>query len=152
MTLVESKSIHRNRENKIEAERNLRIERKREKEGEQDCPGRTVNIFVDLWATIELNIYYIGVPMIKVLPSVLFRLLTFWLILSYCAQIYPHPDSTSPGWGLIVPAFLPFFIVLINFLSGYLLELNREEATVNSFSNLILPVYSNLFFLAVELQ
>ena len=145
-TLLENKSIHRNRENRIAAERELRIQRER-RDQDQGCYETITNFFKDSAATIKLKVQYIVIPMIKVLPSVIFRLLTFWLILSYCTEFYPNEKGNGPGMGLLIPAFLLFLIGAINFLSGYSLGLNKEEAIVNSFSNLIMPLYVDLFSL-----
>ena len=151
LTLVDNKSIHLNHEKKMEAEQKLRI--KKERRGEdQGCCDMITNFLKDSVATTKLKVRYTSVPLIKVLPSVAFRLLTFWLILSYCTEFYLDRNGNKPGWALLIPAFLLFIIWVINFLVGYWLGLDKEEATVNSFSNLFLPLYVDLLILVSVLK
>ena len=147
LTLIENKSTHRNRAEKDEAERNLRKKLQRNNPNQGYCDTIT-NFLTDAGATVLFKLKYLGIPMIKVLPSVIFRLLCFWLILSYCSEFYPNKQGVGPGLGLWLPAILIFLVAGINFVvASNGLQLKMQEAVVNSTSNLILPVYVDLFYL-----
>ena len=94
-----------------------------------------------------LKFKYIVVPMIKAMPTVIFRILCFWLLLTYCSEFYPEGEGNEPGLGLLLGAILIVIVSGINFAVGYGLGLKFEEAVTNSVTNLIIPVYIHLFYL-----
>ena len=146
MTLIENKSIHRNRAENDEAMRTLRKKRQRKAKHLGVCDKLT-NGLKDVTAWILFQLRYLGIPMIKVVPSVMFRLLCFWLILSYCSEFYLNENGTGPGVGICLPAFLILVVITVQFVVGHRLGLKRQEAVVNSTNNLILPVYVDMFYL-----
>ena len=145
-TLIENKSIHRNRSERNSAERSLANERKREYEDPDACEN-CVNRLKDFCLLQVLKIKYLGIPLIKALPTVIFRLLCFWIILSYCSEFYPDCKGNGPGIGLVFPAIMVIIVMAINYVVGHKLGLKVQENIVNSITNLVIPVYVDLFFL-----
>ena len=110
------------------------------------------NIKIDVSETIKNKIHdfsFLAVPIIKVLPSIAFRILSFWLILSYLPEFYNNEEGNGPGLGLFLPLFLIGIIMLVNFITATkfgLIGLKAKEALVNSVCNIILPVYGDMYF------
>ena len=154
--LFENKSVHRNREKKEEAEQNLRrrkLETRQSVIAEGCCKKFTAFWRDNVGDVIALKMKYVGIPVIKVLPSILFRLGSIWLILSYCSEFYPSVDQQGPGWGLVLPALLIFIIMAVNFyVSTSYLKLKKDEALVNSVCNVIHPTYVDLYFQVRNIQ
>ena len=146
--LFENKSVHRNREKKEEAEKDLRrrkLETRQSVTGQGYCRRFTAFCRDNLGDVIALKLKYVAIPVIKVLPSILFRLGSLWLILTYCSEFYPSAEG--PGWGLVLPALLIFVIMAVNFyVATSYLKLKKEEALVNSVCNVVHPTYINLYF------
>ena len=140
--------MHQNRAEKCKTVRNLRKKKQRGNQNEECCSD-FINTLSDTFASIWYTLNYVVAYMVKVLPSVMFRLLCFWLILSYTTEFYLNKQGNKPGWGMFLPAILILLVVVINFAVGYLplfnLQLKIEELIANSFSNLILPIYVHLF-------
>ena len=149
LVLVENKTINRNRAEKNAAEMNLRKEREREDKNQQGsgCWQHFINFGKDQITILGLKLKYIGIPLMKAMPSVIFRLMSFWLLLTYCSEFYPGNKETSPGLGLIVPSILILIVIGINFGVGHMLGLKMEEVTTNCITNLVIPVYVDLFSL-----
>ena len=99
-----------------------------------------------------LNAKYLGIPLIKALPTVIFRLFCFWILLSYSSEFYPNCEGNGPGLGLWFPALMIAVVCSINFGIGYKLGLRFEEAITNCITNLVIPVYVDLFFLVTSDQ
>ena len=118
----------------------------------QECCATFTSTLKDGCAYVFYQVKYLGTSIVKILPSVVFRLLCFWLILSYSSEFYLNKKGNGPGRGIFLPFALVALIIGINFAIGYWkLNLKMEELIVNSFGNLILPVYVHLFYL-VSLQ
>ena len=145
--LVENKSIHRNREKKKEAEHNKRrMERWEEATNSGFC-GYFKYFLVDIVGLTTFHkTKYLGMPIIKIIPSVLFRFASLWMIFSYSAEYYANTAGDGSGRGMLIPFLLNMVIVLINFgVSFGILECRKEESLVNSICNVVLPVYEDLF-------
>ena len=148
LVLIESKSIYRNRELKEVAERNRLKEINSRYTENKGCCEKVKNIWKDIISAVSLKIKYIGIPILNALSTVIFRLTTLWLILSYSSELYPNSDGSGPGLGLFLPFCVLGIILLVNFAVGTkILDLRWQEALVNSNSYIFLPVYFDLFFL-----
>ena len=122
-------------------------ERKQAKEERSSNRGRnrdegcfaTLKGFSDdaLFAT-KLHVKYTLAPILKVLPSVLFRVFAYCLIVSYSSDFYT-------GMGYFLPLILVTVIVLLEFLAGKMIKLRNEEAMVNAFCGVTLPIYLDVF-------
>ena len=148
--LVENKSIHRNRAEKNAAERNLTKKQERENKeqtGEGGCWRNVVHFGKDQVAILWLKFKYLVIPLVKALPSIIFRVLCFWLLLSYCSEFYPDDSGNGPGLGLWFPFVMMTIVSAINFGVGYKLGLKFEENRTNCVTNLVIPVYVDLFYL-----
>ena len=93
-----------------------------------------------------LQIRYLGIPLIKAMPTILFRMLCFWLLLSYSTEFYPDKNGTGPGLGLCLPLAMMLSVILVNLGVGHFLGLKIEEALTNAITNLVIPVYLDVFF------
>ena len=89
---------------------------------------------------------YLGIPLIKAMPTVLFRMLCFWLLLSYSTEFYPDENGTGPGLGLCLPLAMMLSVIFVNLGVGHFLGLKIEEAITNAITNLVIPVYLDVFF------
>ena len=91
------------------------------------------------WWTLGLYTKYIVAPILDKFPSWSFRLLAYWIILTYPMEFY-H------GLGVLLPLFMFLAIVLCTHLLGYKkLHLKWEESAVNSFCGITVPIYVDLF-------
>jgi hypothetical protein len=149
--LVENKSIHRNRAEKNAAERNLTKKQERENKkqtGGGGCWQTVVHFGKDQVAMLWLKFKYLVIPLIKALPTIIFRVLCFWLLLSYCSEFYPDNKGNGPGLGLWFPTIMIAIVTAINFGVGYgMLGLKVEEVITNCATNLVIPVYVDLFYM-----
>ena len=149
--LVENKSIHRNRAEKTAAERNLTKKQERENKKQTKDAGCWQNVIhfgKDQVAMLWLKFKYLVIPLIKALPSIIFRVLCFWLLLSYCSEFYPDSKGNGPGLGLFLPAVMISIVTAINFWVGYgMLGLKVEEVVTNCVTNVVIPVYVDLFYM-----
>ena len=152
--LLQNKYIYRDRANK---ERTLKeqlqlksIETTRTNSGDQihqndDESCRSVKKF---WTYVtwelKLTAKYVMVPVVKVLPTIAFRVLSFWIILTCLSEYYIE-------YGLIVPATFFSFICLLTHAVGLNLNLKWKESFVNSVCTVILPVYVDLYLLVSNL-
>ena len=114
LTLYDNKTIHRNREKKEEAERALAKEQDSRNTENEGCWDKTKTFFTDLLSTIMLKVKYLIIPMVKVLPSVMFRLGTLWLLLTYSTEWYLNATGDGPGLGLFLPLILMIIIMGAN--------------------------------------
>ena len=145
MTLIENKSIHRNRSERSTLQRSIANERKREHQDPQGCE-KCIDHVNEVFSFLGLKLKYLGIPLIKALPTVIFRLLCFWILLSYFSEFYPDCKGNGPGPGLVLPAIMIAVVIGINFIVGIRLGLKWEENVTNSITNLVIPVYVDLFF------
>ena len=146
MTLLENKSIHRHRAEKQEKIRTLKKQQQRSFENLK-CFDIATNTIKDSLVSLGYKFNYLFVSMVKVLPSVIFRLFCIWLTLSYTSEFYLRNDN-NPGLGIGLPFVLIIIITMINYRVGYwYLGLKSKEAIVNSIGNLVLPVYIDLYYL-----
>ena len=143
-----NKTIHRNRETKEDAERALRKQQTSRQNENAGCWPRFQNLLKDILASFVIKTKYVVVPVVKVLPSVMFRLGTLWLLLTYSIEWFPNQEGSGPGYGILFPLAIICLIVGINYLVGTkLLKCKENEAIVNSVSNLVLPAYVDIEFL-----
>ena len=147
LTLIEDKSIHRNRAEQITVQNLLRKEGENKEQEEENCCQTACKYIKDKCLILVLKLRYLGIPLIKAMPTVLFRMLCFWLLLSYSTEFYPDEKGTGPGLGLWFPFVMMMIVIGINFGIGYLLGLKTEEGITNSITNLVIPVYLDVFFL-----
>ena len=148
LALYDNKSVYRNRETKEEAERALKIKQTSRPTENTGCWSRFKNVFKDLLASLTIKTKYVFVPVVKVLPSVMFRLGTMWLLFTYSSEWFPNREGNGPGYGLLFPLGTLCLIFGINYVVGKKsLDCKENEAIVNSISNLVLPAYVDLEYL-----
>ena len=95
--------------------------------------------FQDVFWTIKLHGKFRLAPILKIFPSLLFRVLSYSIILSYMSNFYS-------GMGLFIPLALFAIPVLFSFLVGkYILGIKDSEVVVNAVSGVVLPIYIDLF-------
>ena len=88
--------------------------------------------------TAKLHCRYTLAPILKTLPGLLFRIFGYCLILSYLSDFYT-------GMGYLIPLGLVVGVVVLQFIAGKMIELRDEEAIVNAFCGVTLPVYLDVF-------
>ena len=81
---------------------------------------------------------YTLLQVLKSMPSILFRILSYCIIISYSAELYT-------GIFYLAPLVFVVSVVLTEFLVGKLMKLRYEEAIVNAFCGVTLPIYLDIF-------
>ena len=100
---------------------------------------RLTNFAGSAWWKLGLFTKYTVAPILDKFPSWSFRLLAYWIILTYLMEFYHGP-------GVLFPLFLFFAIVLCTHLLGYKrLHLKWEESIVNACCGIIVPIYVDIF-------
>ena len=90
-----------------------------------------------LW--LKLHTEFTVAPLCKVMPSILFRIFSYYIIMSYLSDFYR-------GIGLALPLIVFSSIVLLGFLAGKVcIGIKDEEALVNSFCCIVFPIYLDIF-------
>ena len=87
---------------------------------------------------LKLFSKYTLLQVLKSMPSILFRIFSYCIIISYSAELYT-------GIGYLAPLVFMVFVVLTEFLVGKFLKLRNEEAIVNAFCGVTLPIYLDIF-------
>ena len=149
LVLKQSKTIHRDLRCKEEA---LREQKKEEDElnDEEDIGlcDKVLRFFSSLGQKLMLTLRFDVIPVVKALPSVLFRVSVLWLILSYSSEAYPNENGDGPSLLLaLIPSGMLLLIISLNYVAANKIKLRKKEALVNSVSNVILPVYVDVFHL-----
>ena len=149
--LLENKAVLRSREKQEDAQRKKKTKDEERQKSNNAAPGRCEEIKEfcgEMGAAIQRKTQYLVMPIVKLLPSVLFRLASLWLILCCSAELYPNKEGNGPGWLLVLPSVFLGIIVVLNFLVATKTEidLKKEEAILNANCNILLPAYSDLFF------
>ena len=94
--------------------------------------------FKDVFWSIRLHLRFTVAPIVKISPSLFFRVLSYWVILSYLSDLYSGP-------GLLFPLSLFSMVAILNFLVGkYVLNIKEDEVLVNSVGGIVLPIYVDL--------
>ena len=144
-TLIEDKSIHRNRAERFKSQYLLQKEASNLRNEKNGCQTRYSWIKEKILFLL-LQMRYLGIPLIKAMPTVLFRMLCFWLLLSYSTEFYPDEIGTGPGLGLCFPLAMMLSVIFVNLGVGHFLGLKIEEALTNAITNLVIPVYLDVYF------
>ena len=93
----------------------------------------------NIWWMIRLHTKYTLAPILRITGSFFFRVLTYWIILSYLSSLYN-------GIGLISPFLLFAMVSGLSFLCGkWIVNLRYQEALVNSICGVVLPIYLDMF-------
>ena len=89
------------------------------------------------------------IPVLWLLPTIIFRLSVFCLICTWSSTFYMNEVGSAPkALGILIPVLLLFTLVLVGLmLVGKSIHLKWQEALVNSFSSSILPIYVDVFLL-----
>ena len=121
---------------KEEKDRNPKAEHD---ENQKSSLVRLTNFAGSAWWKLGLFTKYTVAPILDKFPSWSFRLLAYWIILTYLMEFYHGP-------GVLFPLFLFFAIVLCTHLLGYKrLHLKWEESIVNACCGIIVPIYVDIF-------
>ena len=121
---------------KAEKDRNPKAEHD---ENQKSSLVRLTNFAGSAWWKLGLFTKYTVAPILDKFPSWSFRLLAYWIILTYLMEFYHGP-------GVLFPLFLFFAIVLCTHLLGYKrLHLKWEESIVNACCGIIVPIYVDIF-------
>ena len=100
------------------------------------------NCLTGFFAKIKVLFLYDIVPLVKTLPSTLFRISAWVIIFLYLAEFF-H------GKALLIPFVIFITIPSIAYLTGTLsifgIDLKKDECLLNSIISMILPVYIDLY-------
>ena len=98
-------------------------------------------ILSDMGNYVRQTVRHDAIPIVKALPTVIFRIAILCLTLTLSAEAYGD-------WRLVLcPMGLLLIMIFINLYAASEINLRPKEAWVNSVNSLILPVYSDVFFL-----
>ena len=127
----------------IKKESKQRNESKKKANGnhatEDGLISKMKSFFGELFFKMRLHTKYTLAPIIKVLPGLLFRVFTYCILLSYLSNFYR-------GFGLLLPLLLFSVVTALGLFVGIrILKIKKEEAVVNSFCGIVLPIYLDIF-------
>ena len=147
LVLKQSKTIHRD----LRFKEKTMLKQKEEEEelNDEEDPGlcdKVMLFFSKLGQNLMLTLRFDVIPVIKALPSVMFRVSVLWLVLSYSSEAYPNQNGDGPSVFLaLIPSGMFLGIIGLNYYAANKIQLRKKEALVNSVSNMILPVYIDVF-------
>ena len=118
---------------------------KKEQVSKSEVQNIDGNFCSRIGSKIKILIKYTITPLFKVVPSFLFRLLSYLVILGYISE-------TFTGIALIIPFMIFALVAGISFYIGaFQLQLKRDEAIVNSLTGLIAPMYIDLHMPVIKI-
>ena len=137
MLLLKNNNIYGDYIKRKIAERNDQI-RNRRSGASPSCWNNLKWFSEDKLHVLKLYSKYTLLQVLKSMPSILFRIFSYCIIISYSAELYT-------GIGYLAPLVFMVLVVLAEFLVGKVMELRNEEAIVNAFCGVTLPIYLDIF-------
>ena len=141
MLFVKNNNVYSDRIRREQTERKHAkdgLNKNRARSKDEGVFPKFISVCYDALFTTKLHVKYTLAPILKVLPSFLFRLFAYSLIVSYSSDFYT-------GMGCLIPLILVTVIVLLQFLTAKMMKLRTEEAIVNAFCGITLPIYLDVF-------
>ena len=141
LTLLNNKT-KQNLEKQEAAERAWKKEQEKRNGEEEGCWKKIKNAVNDALAFATRKTKYVLIPLILALPTVIFRLGSFWLVFTYCLEWFLSKEVDGPGIGIFIPFILLGIVFGINYLiATKKLDLNQREAVANSIAAIMIPSY-----------